>query len=542
MSESNNSTQAVGALSPFKHKAFAILSIATVLSHIGTWMNDVGAGWLMASLAPSPSMVSLVQAATSLPVFLLAIPAGALADIVDRRKLLLFANSVMLANALAIGLIVYAGMMTPLLLLLFTLVFGIGTALVAPSWQAIVPSLVPRAELSQAVSLNSVGINVSRAIGPALAGYLIVAAGIAWPFLLNALSFLVVILALLWWRPEKVDKPDLPSEHFFSSIATGLRFARSSGPFKATVFRAIAFFLFASAYWALLPLIALKQLSGGPQVYGTLLAFVGIGAVTMALLLPSLNKTFSKEGLVVAGKLSTALILLVFAFTSNVILATAASFVAGAAWLVVLTNLNVSAQTSLPNWVRGRGLAIFISVFFGSMTFGSVVWGQVAEHYSIPVALIAAGGGIVMAYLLTRSFKLHQGESLDLSPSMHWPQPITFNELDHDRGPVMVTIEYKIDDSKKNEFLATVHEMENARRQDGAYAWGIFEDVAEPNKIIEYFIEGSWLVHLRHHERVSENTKEIQLRVNAFHVGESAPLVRHFLSPNMATNTAINKE
>jgi len=255
------------AVGPFRHRTFAVLWAATVISNIGTWMNDVGASWLMTSLAPSPLMVSLVQAATALPIFLLALPAGALADIVDRRKLLLVVSGVMAVAALLMGLTVLAGAMTPLLLLLFTFTLGAGAALVAPSWQAIVPKLVPREELQPAVALNSVGVNISRAIGPALGGGVIVALGVAWPFLLNAVSFLSVILALLWWKPPPSPPRHLPAERFWSAMRSGIRYARASGPLKATLIRAVAFFLFGSAYWALLPLIVRQQLGGGPALY-----------------------------------------------------------------------------------------------------------------------------------------------------------------------------------------------------------------------------------------------------------------------------------
>ena len=518
------------AWSPFRHRAFAVLWTATVLSNIGTWMNDVGAGWLMTSLAPSPLMVSLVQAATALPVFLFALPAGALADIVDRRKLLLAVMTAMAVLALAMGAIVHAGAMTPLLLLTFTFALGAGAAFVAPAWQAIVPMLVPRTKLQPAVALNSVGINISRAIGPALGGAVIAAIGIAWPFLLNALSFVAVICALLWWRPPALPPRQLPAERFWTAIRTGLRYARSSGPLKATLVRAVAFFLFASAYWALLPLIARQELAGGPELYGVLLGCIGAGAVGGAMLLPALKAKLGADNLVAAGTVGTAVVLCVFALVREPVAAAAASVLAGASWIAVLANLNVSAQVALPEWVRARGLSIFIAVFFGSMTAGSVLWGQVAALFGIPAALLSAAALALIAIVVSRPFKLQQGLDLDLSPSMHWPEPVVAEPVEPDRGPVMVTIEYRIDPATADEFVAAMEALSRGRKRDGAFAWGLFEDAAEPGRYLEYFLVESWLEHLRQHERVTESDRATQDRVRSFHVGDAPPKVTHLLA------------
>ena len=274
------------AWAPFAHRSFAVLWVATVLSNIGTWMHDVGAGWLMTELSPSPVMVSAVQAATTLPIFLFALLAGAVADIVDRRKLLIGVNLFLAANAATLATLVSLDLVTPLILILFTFALGTGAAFVAPAWQAVVPGLVPREDLPAAIALNSMGINVSRAIGPALAGFLIVGIGLWSPFALNSVSFIGIIAALLWWRPPVATQRTLPAEEVGSAIINGLRYARHSAPLRATLIRALAFFVFASAFWAMLPLVVRVVLSGGPTLYGLLLTSVGIGAVTGALILP----------------------------------------------------------------------------------------------------------------------------------------------------------------------------------------------------------------------------------------------------------------
>ena len=517
--------------SPFAYSAFTVIWIATVLSNIGTWMHDVGAGWLMTSLSPSPFFVALVQTAGALPVFLLSLLAGALADTMDRRRLLLIVQIAMGVVALALGFIVWAGLTTPWVLLGFTLLMGVGTALSAPAWQAIVPSLVPRASLQQAIATNSVGINVSRAIGPALAGIIITSLGVAIPFFVNALSFIVVVAALFWWKPPVAADKRLPREQLFSAMRAGVRFALHSAPLKATLLRAVAFFVFASAYWALLPVIVRQVLQGGAMLYGIILGCVGAGAVIGAMVLPPLRKKLGPDRSVMAGTLGTVLTLVVFAVVPHPVVAGVFSFLAGASWIMVLTSLNVSAQVALPDWVRARGLSIFVTVFFGSMTAGSMIWGQAAVHLGVPAALLAAAAGAVIAMLLTRKAKLQMGADLDLAPSMHWPEPLIEKEVTHDRGPVMITVEYLIDPARGTEFVRAMHHVRAERHRDGAYAWGIFEDTAQPGRYLEYFLVTSWLEHLRQHERVTHADQDQQEEVRAFHIGDEPPRVSHFIAP-----------
>lgn len=522
----------VSSWAPFSQVAFVVLWSATVISNVGTWMHDVASGWLMTFLSPSPLMVALVQAATTAPVFLFALPAGALADLVDRRRLLITVMLLLALSTLALGLLVLFGLVNAWVLLIFTFLSGMGAAFVAPAWQAIVPQLVPRSQLQPAVALNSVGINISRAIGPALAGAIIASAGIAWPYLLNAFSFLVVIGALLWWRSAQSEETHLPAERFWSAVRAGLRYARASTPLRATLIRAVAFFLFASAYWALLPLVARQELQGGPELYGVMLGSVGIGAVAGALLLPKLKAHLNADQLVACGTVGTALVLVVFAFLRRPDAAVAASLIAGASWVAVLSSLNVSAQTALPNWVRARGLSIFITVFFGAMTLGSMIWGQTASMIGVPMTLLIAAGCAVLGAVISWPAKLQQGADFDFSPSSHWPAPLVAGDLEPDRGPVMVTVEYRIDPDRTVAFVETMQSLKAERRRDGAYAWGLFEDVAVPGRYLEYFTEESWLTHLHHHARVTNSDRRLQDAVRAFHFGPGEPQVTHYLAPD----------
>jgi MFS family permease len=514
----------------FRHPAFTVIWIATVVSNIGTWMYNAASGWLMVSLNPNPLVVSLVQVATSLPMFLFALPAGTLSDIVDKRRFLIaLEGATTLVSAIFAALVGF-GHATPILLLFFMFLIGAGGALTAPAWQAIVPELVPAQDLMPAVAANSVGINISRAVGPALAGTIIGLLGIAAPFWINAISNLSVIGALLWWRAPRSVTSRLPLERFASAIFTGIRHARHNRHLRATLLRAVAFFAFASAYWALLPLVAHDRLGGGPELYGVLLGAIGAGAVAGAFLLPWSKAHLGPDHTVAAGTIGTAGALALFGLAQGPAVALVASALAGASWIAVLANLNVSAQVALPNWVRGRGLALFVTVFFGTMTLGSAAWGEMASAVGLPLAHFIAAGGALLVLPFSWGRKLQTGAGADLTPSMHWPAPVVTGEIDGDRGPVLVTVEYRLAaEQDRAALLAALERLSHERRRDGAYDWGVFEDSAERLRYLETFLVESWLEHLRQHERVTNADRLLQERIH--HLLEQSPQVRHFISP-----------
>jgi len=520
------------SLSPFSYRVFAILWAAAVVSNIGTWMQNAAAGWLMTGLNPDPLIVALVQVATTLPMFLLGLPAGALADILDRRRLLIAVQVTLTLLTAGFGLIVDLNLVTPSLLLGFTFLFGAGAALIAPAWQAIVPQLVPREDLPNAVALNSVGINISRAIGPALAGIIIGLAGLAAPFWLNAVSNLGVIGALIWWKPPAAAGKRLPAEHISSAIRTGLRHAANNLHLRATLLRAAGFFISASAYWALLPLVARAQVQGGPQLYGVLLGAIGAGAVAGAFALPKLKKQLGADRLVAGGTLGTAIALVLFALARDPATALIASVLAGLSWIAVLATLNVSAQVALPSWVRGRGLAMFAIVLFGSMSAGSALWGQVGTWFGLPVAHFIAAAALLAALPLLWRWKLQTGAGVDMSPSLHWPAPVLSGDVAADRGPVVVTVEYRVPAQNQRLFLDAMTELRRQRRRDGAYQWGIYQDAAEPERFVETFHLTSWLEHLRQHERVTEADRRHQERVAALLVPGATPAISHLIAPD----------
>jgi predicted MFS family arabinose efflux permease len=401
-------TPGTGAWSPFQYPAFALLWTAALLSNTGSWMHDVAAGWLMTTLAPTPFMVAMVQAATTLPVFLLALPAGALADRMDQRRLLLVVQSCMLLLAAVLGVLVLAGAANTTWLLAITFALGIGTAIAVPTWQAILPQLVPRSNLASAVALHSVGINLSRAIGPAVGGALIVALGIAWPFFVNALSFVAIIAALWRWRPATVVSRAAASESFMASMRTGVVHAAGNPQLRNTLLRSAAFYLFGSAYWALLPLVAREHLSGDARVFGTLVACIGAGAVSGALVLPKLRARLGLDGTLVMGTIGTAVALCGYALSSAPWLGMLTSLIAGAAWIASLSSLNVAAQLAVPDWIRARGMALYTSVFYGCLAAGSITWGQLATHLGLAAALLMAAIGAMLALLLARRLPIQR--------------------------------------------------------------------------------------------------------------------------------------
>ncbi len=529
LSEASRATAAPAALGPFRHRVFALLWIATVASNVGTWMHEVGAGWLMTELSSSPLLVAAVQAMTTLPVFLFALLAGAVADTVDRRKLLIAVNVVMGLVAMVMAVLVHRGVMTPPLLLAFTFVLGTGAALIAPAWQAVIPRLVPRDDLPAAIALNSMGINVSRAIGPALAALLIVSAGIASPFALNALSVLGIIAVLWWWRPDPPAADTLPPEPIGTALRAGLRYVINSAPVKAALLRAVAFFTFASAFWAMLPIVARETLSGGPTEYGFLLASVGAGAVLGAFLIPGIKRRLGVDGTISAGALGTACVLMILGLSDSKPLAMLAALLAGVSWIAVLSTLNVAVQTALPDWVRARGLSIFLTVFFGSMSAGSLLWGQVASMWGISAALLAAATGMVVFIPAVRSARLGTSVGLDLSPSMHWPEPVLTPGAPPD-GPVMISIEYRVGGASAPPFQAAMAELAQSRRRAGGYRWSLMRDAADPERYVESWWEPSWLDHQRHHQRVTHQDRKLQEHVATLLEPGTGPLVSHLVT------------
>ena len=517
------------AWAPLRRPVFRSLWVAALVSNIGTWMQSMGAAWLMTELTQSPARVALVQAAQSLPLFLLALPAGALADIVDRRRQLIAAQTWMLVFAGLLTATTFAGLTTPGWLLTATFLIGCGAAATVPAFSASIQELVPRAELQAAVALNGLSINVSRAVGPALAGLIVVWSGTASVFLLNTLSFLGVILALRAWK--RLPTPgDMPAERLLGALRTGYRYARHAPLLQRVLLRALAFFPFASAVWALLPLVASRELGGDARLYGALLGCIGVGAVTAALLLPRITRRLSRDRLVALASLLYAGAVASLWALPSAWAAALAMLVVGGCWMAVLSSMQVAVQTALPPWVRGRGLALYWVVLMGSMAAGSVGWGQVAEWIGIREALAASAVAGALVVLATLRLRIGGHEDLDLTPSMHWPTPMPATEPEPDAGPVLVTVEYRVRAKHVTRFLKAMRTVRRMRLRDGASYWQIFRDTEDPERLVEHFVTESWAEHLRQHGRVTKADRDIEQRIRRLHAGDAPPKVTHYIA------------
>jgi MFS family permease len=507
---------------------FRALWIASVASNVGTWVQNVGAAWLMTSLAPRPLAVALVQVASNLPFFLLAFPAGALADVVDRRRLALVALVWLSASAALLSGLVFAGVVGPRALLALTFAIGMGSALLAPAFASIVPELVPRDEIEPAVALNAISMNLARAIGPAVGGVVVATAGAGANFALNALSF-VAVMAVLWrWRPEAPERR-LPPEELVGAMRAGLRYVRHSPALGTVLARAGAFVLPASALWALLPLYARDQLGLGPTGYGGLLGCFGAGAVTAGLLLGPARRRLSAERLVTGAALVFAASQLVLAGARALAPAAVALFVAGAAWLSLLSTLNATAQLAIPAWVRARALAIYMLAVFGGLAAGSAGWGALANLAGVPRAFALAALAVVLGRAATLRQRLPEGEGPDLTPASRWLEPQLARSIEPERGPALVTVEYQIDPTQAQAFARAAQGLGAIRRRDGAIRWGLWADVEQPGRYLESFVVESWLEHLRQHERITAADREVQTVARSFHRGAEPPRVRHFI-------------
>jgi MFS family permease len=491
-------------------------------------MFDTASGWLITSLNADPTTVSLVQVAVSLPLFLFTLPAGALADVIDPRRLLIVVELAIVVVSAIFATLVSLGLASTSALLATTFLLGVGGALSSPAWLSTTPLLVPRRDLDGAVAASTVGFNLSRAVGPALGGIVIAGFGIPTPFWIFGASNLGIIAALLWWRSPRKSAESLPAERLTSAIRTGMRHAVHNRYLRATLLRALAFFPFAAAYWALLPLVARSQMTQGPELYGALLGAIGVGAMGGSFGLNALKARIGPNGGVALGSLTTAFALVLFGLARDPITAVCACLVAGASWTIVLTNLYVSAQIALPDWVRGRGLAIFLTVIFGATTVGSAAWGQIAGIEGLSIAHFAAAAGVVLAIPLTWRWKLQTGVGIDLSPSMHWRAPVVTQKVDNNQGPILVTIEYRIEAEDRREFLDALDELGHERKRDGAYAWGLFEDTADIGRFVETYLIESWLELMHLHERVTNADRMLEDQIRRLLTGP--PKVTHLIA------------
>ena len=510
---------------PLRNPSFRAVWLASTVSNVGTWMQNTGAAWMMTSLSASPLMVALIQTATSLPFFLFALPAGALADIVDRRRLLWLTQAWMLIVALALGVLTLLGRIDAWMLLALTFALGVGGALTAPAWQAFVPDLVPRRNLSSAVALNGVSFNIARAIGPALGGIVVAAQGSASVFLINAASFVAVLVVLSRARIAG-SRSSLPRERVVGAMRAGTRYVRHSRPYHAVLVRSAVFIMPASALWALLPLVA-RELSFTAVGYGLLLGCLGTGALGGAWLLPRLRARWTADQVVAWATVAFAAATALLGVVRIVPIVAAAMVAGGVAWMVGMSTLSIAAQNAAPAWVRARALAISLLVVQGGLAVGSLLWGAVAAKSGTGTALVTGGAALLASVAAGWRYRLHGLDELDLTPNPHWRAPVILGEVDVERTPVLVTVEYDVDPAKSASFTRALHELAATRRRDGAVYWGLYRDAEHPEHFVETFIVPSWLEHLRQHERITAADQRLERQVRD--LVRSPPTVTHLV-------------
>jgi MFS family permease len=504
----------VSAWAPLRRRVFLALWIAALASNLGTWMQNVGAAWLMTSLSKSPLMVSLIQTASSLPIFFLALPAGALADILDRRKLLIFSQAWMLVAAGILGVLTLLGMTTEWTVLGLSFMLGIGSALNAPAWQAIIPELVPREELAAAVTLNGINFNLARAAGPALGGFVVAWFGADANFLLNAASFLGVMVVLYEWRRQ--PRPGvLPAERVIGAMRVGVRYVRYAPPLRAVLVRTVAFVFGASAMWAVLPLVARAQLGLGAAGFGLLLGWFGLGAVFGGAMLTRLQQLASHDNIVHGATVLFIGMSVGLTFTHDTVVASFLLALGGAAWVCAFSVLNVAAQLSVPQWVQGRALAVYQIAVQGGIAGASALWGVVGERWGLRVALWCGAASMLTGFAAYR-WRLAAADAVETDPISLWPHPKIAIDIDPNTGPALITVEYLIDPQRTEEFISVMRHQRIIRLRDGAVFWGLFVDANQPDRFVEYFVNETWLEHLRQHERLIASDAEYEERAKSF--------------------------
>lgn len=515
----------LSTLAPLRWPVFRMLWLVWLASNICMWMNDVAAAWLMTSLTTSPVWVALVQTAATMPVFLFGLPSGALADIVDRRRFYITTQFWVASVALLLCATVLTGTVTPPLLLLLTFANGIGLAMRWPVYSAVVPELIPRAQLPAALALNGITMNASRIVGPLLAGALIASIGSAAVFVLNAVLSLASAFMLMRWKRE--HKPDpLGRQRLWSAMRVGVQFVRQSPRLKAVLLRIALFFFHSTALIALLPLVARGLQGGDAATFTVLLASMGMGAIATAFLMPRLRQLLARDQVVLYGTLLQSGATLVIAFASNVAVAVPAMFVAGMAWIATANSLSVSAQLALPDWVRARGMSIYQMAIMGASAFGAGLWGQVAALGTVQLSLLVAAltGGTAM-WLATRFVVDLQIEE-DLSPSHALPVPVAAQPPA--TGHVLVSIDYRIDPTRAADFERVMQDSRRSRLAQGALEWHLLRDISDPGHYTEQIVDESWTEHLRRFDRVTSADIALRERKLAFHLEEAPPRVTRY--------------
>lgn len=513
---------------PLRHETYRTIWFASLASNFGGLIQAVGAAWMMTVITSSEDMVALVQTSTALPIMLFSLISGALADNYDRRRIMLTAQSAMLVVSILLTAFALLGWITPGLLLLFTFLIGCGTALNNPSWQASVGDMVPRADLPDAVTLNSMGFNITRSVGPAIGGAIVAAAGAAAAFAVNALSYIALLYALFRWQPS-APASALPRETLGSAIFAGLRYVSMSPNLEKILLRGLVFGIGASSIQALLPVVALDLVSGGPLTYGFMLGAFGIGAIGGAILSTRLREMFSSETIIRLAFSGFALSAVIAALSPSAVLTSGGMLVAGACWVSALSLFNIIVQLSTPRWVVGRALSLYQTVTFGGIAGGSWLWGVAADRYGLSNALLMSAAVLLLGVVIGLRFSMPAFASLNLDPLNRFIEPALGLDITPRSGPIVIQVDYRIADDDLAEFMTLMEERRRIRIRDGARNWALMRDLENPGLWTETYHTPTWVEYIRHNQRRTQADAENTDRLRALHRGDGLPHVHRMI-------------
>jgi MFS family permease len=515
-------------LAPLRHQTYRTIWIASLASNFGGLIQAVGAAWMMTSLSSSENMIALVQASTSLPIMMFSLISGALADSFDRRRIMISAQFLMLVASVMLTVFAWLGWLSPWLLLFFTFMIGCGTALNNPSWQASVGEMVPREDLPAAVTLNSVGFNITRSVGPAIGGAIVAAAGAAAAFLVNSLSYFALIYALMQWKlPAPTSQ--LPREHLGAAISSGMRYVAMSPNIGKVLVRGFLFGLSASAILALMPVVARDLVHGGALTYGVMLGAFGLGAIGGALISARLREALSSEWIVRVAFLGFAFSAGATAISTNAILTSLALTIAGACWVLALSLFNTIVQLSTPRWVVGRALSLYQTLTFGGIALGSWVWGALSEVHGVSFALQLSCLLMLFGVLVGYFLQMPAFASLNLDPLNRFVEPPLRLDIKPQSGPIAILIDYEIDDSDLPEFMALMTERRRIRIRDGARNWNLMRDLENPDIWTESYHVPTWVEYVRHNHRRTQADAEAWDKLLTLHRGDKRPRVHRMI-------------
>ena len=509
---------------PFQYKVFRMLWVVWLGANSCMWMNDVAASWMMTSLTSSPTLIALVQTASNIPVFLLGLPSGALADILNRKRYFMATQIWLAINAAVLCAASFLNLLNAETLLFLTFLNGIGLAMRWPVFSAIVPDLVPKNHLQSALALNGIAMNASRIIGPLVAGALIASAGTEYVFALNMVISLISTYVIYKWKYQ-AHVSALPVERFFGAMRLGFQYVRESNRMRAVLVRVFLFFVQSSALLALLPVIAKEHFQGNAGTFTIMLSSLGLGAIIAASQLPWLRARWDRNQLSFSGAIIQAICSVGVVLSPNIWIAAPLVVVTGMAWINVANSLSIAAQFALPGWVRARGMSFYQMGLMGGSAMGAALWGKVASLTDVNTAVIAGAIFGIIATLLTRHLKLEGGIEEDLTPVCPVEHPIPSRHIDPAEGPVMISIEYQINRQELEPFKRIMQKARSARLRQGALSWSLFEDAESAGKMIEYFVFETWADYLRRFDRFTTTDLQMQEERLKFHKGESSPKV-----------------